>query len=72
MNYKQIAAIELETGSCGIELKGADGMCVFFYPRNPNKIEIAGDKGRITLNRAQAIALANELMGIVETYMEEK
>lgn len=72
MNYKDIDRLELETGCKAIEFDGADGLYVFFDPDNKKSIVIVGEKGRTKINRAQALALANELKGIVEMYMEEK
>lgn len=72
MNYKDIERIEQETGCKTIELEGADGLYVFFEPYNPRHIVIAGEKGKTKINRAQALALANELRDIAEMYLEEK
>ena len=72
MNAKQLEQLEFQTGCKGIALEGADSVYVLFEPNYITHIVIAGEKGLTKVNKHQAIALATELMGIVETYMEDK
>ena len=72
MNYKQIEQRELKTGCKAIEIDGVDGLYVFFEPGYKKRIAIAGISGTTDINYDMAIALADNLRGIAEMYLEEK
>jgi hypothetical protein len=72
MNGKTADLLELTTGCKPIEFDGVDGLYVFFEPNYSKRIVIAGIHGKTDIDYKMAIALADNLRGLAETYLEEK
>jgi len=69
MNNKEADRLEIVTGCKAMEL-GVEGLFAFFEPYYTKRIVIAGIHGKTDLNREMALALADNLREIAETYME--
>ena len=71
MGIREIIALEKKTGCLPIDL-GVDGLAVFFEPQYKQRIVIAGIHGKTDVTYDMAIALADGLRDIAETYLEVK
>lgn len=71
MRNKEADRLELETGCKPIEFD-CDGLYVFFEPHYNKRIAICGIHGATDINYDMAIALADNLRGIAEMYLEGK
>jgi len=71
MNNKESDRLSLETGCMPIEFD-CEGLFVFYEPRYKKRIVIAGIHGTTDINYDMAIALADNLRGIAEMYLEGK
>ena len=71
MNNKTVDDLSLKTGCMPIEFD-CEGLFVFFEPNYKKRIVIAGIHGTTDINHDMAIALADNLRGIAEMYLEDK
>jgi len=71
MNNKEADRLSLETGCMPIEFD-CESLFVFFEPQYKKRIVIAGIHGTTDINYEMAIALADNLRGIAEMYLEGK
>lgn len=69
MRNKEADRLELTTGCKPIEFDGVDGLYVFFEPNYSKRIVIAGIHGKTDIDYKMAIALADNLRGLAETYL---
>jgi hypothetical protein len=67
---KEADRLEIETGCKPIEFD-CEGLYVFFEPHYKKRIVIAGINGTTDINYDMAIALADNLRGIAEMYLEK-
>ena len=72
MGNKEADRLSLLTGCKPIEFDGVDGLFVFFEPRYNKRIAICGIHGKTDIDYKMAIALADNLRGIAEMYLEGK
>jgi len=71
MGNREADRLSLETGCMPIEFD-CEGLFVFFEPKYKKRIVIAGIHGTTDINYDMAIALADQLRDIAETYLEGK
>jgi hypothetical protein len=71
MSEKEADRLSLLTGCLPIEI-GCEGLQIFFEPHYKKRIVIAGIHGTTDINYDMAIALADNLRGIAEMYLEGK
>ena len=70
MNNKEADRLSLVTGCMPIEFD-CESLFVFFEPQYKKRIVIAGIHGMTDINYDMAIALANGLRDLAETYLEK-
>ena len=71
MSEKEADRLSLLTGCLPIET-GCEGLQIFFEPRYSKRIAICGIHGKTDIDYKMAIALAENLRGIAEMYLEGK
>lgn len=71
MSEKEAERQSLLTGCLPIET-GCDGLQIFFEPNYTKRIAICGIHGKTDVDYKMAIALAENLRGIAEMYLEAK